>query len=118
MWPRQSVPALRNLLPNSGSFSATAQNRAAEAYGRLALDRNIPPLTAWRMDRGHRVRVLDGLDPQVHEDGLRLLLHDPAAAAELSASGLETIHARHTCAHRANALLTIRESIAGRALGR
>ncbi len=46
-------------------------------------------------------------------EALRLLLHDPAAAAELSASGLETIRARHTCAHRVDALLAIREFIDG-----
>lgn len=38
---------------------------------------------------------------------LRRLLADPAAAAELAESGLETIQARHTCGHRVDELLTI-----------
>jgi spore maturation protein CgeB len=40
-------------------------------------------------------------------DALRDLLADPDAAAELAASGLETIRARHTCAHRVEELLAI-----------
>jgi spore maturation protein CgeB len=38
---------------------------------------------------------------------LRQLLADPAAAVELTRSGLETIRARHTCAHRVDELLSI-----------
>jgi spore maturation protein CgeB len=38
---------------------------------------------------------------------LRRLLAEPAAAAELVRSGLETIRARHTCAHRVDELLSI-----------
>ena len=38
---------------------------------------------------------------------LRQLLSEPALAAELSASGLETIRARHTCGHRVDELLEI-----------
>ena len=38
---------------------------------------------------------------------LRLVLHDRDAAAALSAAGLETIAARHTCAHRVDELLGI-----------
>jgi spore maturation protein CgeB len=38
---------------------------------------------------------------------LRGLLADPDAAAELAADGLETIRARHTCAHRVDELLAI-----------
>ena len=36
---------------------------------------------------------------------LRDVLHDPALAASLAASGLQTIRARHTCAHRVDELL-------------
>ncbi|ALA19199.1 MULTISPECIES: glycosyltransferase [unclassified Chelatococcus] len=36
---------------------------------------------------------------------LRDVLHDPALAASLAASGLRTILARHTCAHRVDELL-------------
>jgi spore maturation protein CgeB len=38
---------------------------------------------------------------------LRDLRHDAGLRAELTASGLETIHARHTCAHRVDELLAI-----------
>jgi spore maturation protein CgeB len=38
---------------------------------------------------------------------LRAVLRDPAMRAELAASGLETIRARHTCRHRAEELLAI-----------
>ena len=38
---------------------------------------------------------------------LRALAHDPALRASLVAHGLETIRARHTCAHRAQELLSI-----------
>lgn len=38
---------------------------------------------------------------------LRDLLADPAAAAAMAASGLETIRNRHTCAHRVDELLAI-----------
>lgn len=46
----------------------------------------------------------NGLDMQRH---LHDVLHDPALAQSLSASGLETIRARHTCAHRVDELLAI-----------
>ena len=38
---------------------------------------------------------------------IRELLADPARRAEISASGLETIRARHTCRHRVDELLAI-----------
>jgi spore maturation protein CgeB len=38
---------------------------------------------------------------------LRDLHEDPALRAALAAAGLETIRARHTCAHRAAELLTV-----------
>ncbi|MFC7543498.1 glycosyltransferase [Siccirubricoccus deserti] len=38
---------------------------------------------------------------------LRALRHDPALRASLAAQGLATIAARHSCAHRAEALLGI-----------
>ena len=38
---------------------------------------------------------------------LRDLTHDSALRASLVAHGLETIRARHTCAHRAQELLSI-----------
>jgi spore maturation protein CgeB len=46
----------------------------------------------------------DGADMQAK---LHSVLNDAAFAAELAASGLETIRARHTCAHRVDELLNI-----------
>ena len=46
---------------------------------------------------------------------LRMLRNDPARRAALAASGLETIKARHTCAHRAGELLSILNILDGRA---
>ncbi|MGE5206249.1 MAG: glycosyltransferase [Chlamydiota bacterium] len=42
---------------------------------------------------------------------LRRLIADPAARQQLAANGLETIHARHTCVHRARQLLEICEEL-------
>jgi spore maturation protein CgeB len=42
---------------------------------------------------------------------LHNVLNDPALAVSLSASGLETIRARHTCAHRVDELLAIYDAI-------
>ena len=44
---------------------------------------------------------------------LRALKADPVLRAELARRGLETIRARHTCAHRAAELLAIVERLAG-----
>jgi spore maturation protein CgeB len=41
------------------------------------------------------------------ERHLHEILHDPELAASLRTHGLETIHARHTCRHRAEELLGI-----------
>jgi spore maturation protein CgeB len=40
------------------------------------------------------------------------LKHDEALAAEVARSGLETIRARHTCAHRVDELMDIRQQLA------
>ena len=42
---------------------------------------------------------------------LKLLLEDEEAAAQLAANGLERIRSRHSCAHRVDELLTIREEL-------
>ncbi len=42
---------------------------------------------------------------------LRLLLHDPEVACELANHGLQTVRARHTCAHRVDELLAIHEQL-------
>ncbi len=46
----------------------------------------------------------DGRQMRTH---LRAVLEEPDLAAELAAAGLETIRARHTCAHRVDELLAI-----------
>jgi spore maturation protein CgeB len=42
---------------------------------------------------------------------LRLLVNDPALAAETSGIGLQAIHARHTCSHRVQELIGIINSL-------
>ena len=56
-------------------------------------------------------------DGAAMERHLRLILGDPAAAEELIASGLETIRARHTCAHRADELLAVYDELRNRESG-
>jgi len=55
-------------------------------------------------------------DGDTMHDHLRALTHDPELRASLAASGLETIRARHSCAHRVDELLrivaTLREPVA------
>ncbi|HST73805.1 MAG TPA: glycosyltransferase [Acetobacteraceae bacterium] len=55
-------------------------------------------------------------DGDTMHDHLRELTHDPGLRASLAASGLETIRARHSCAHRVDELLrivaTLREPVA------
>lgn len=46
-------------------------------------------------------------DGEEMERHLRALLHDPDLARAVAAHGLETIRARHTCAHRVDELLEI-----------
>jgi spore maturation protein CgeB len=46
-------------------------------------------------------------DSETMTSALRRLLAEPEAAAELAAGGLETVRARHTCAHRVDQLLAI-----------
>ena len=76
-----------------------------------ALACGIPLISAPWDDSEHLFRP--GIDYVVAADGqavtsnLMLLRADPAMRAELVASGLETIRARHTCAHRADELLAI-----------
>jgi spore maturation protein CgeB len=50
----------------------------------------------------------DGAEMQRH---LKFLLSDRESARRLAAHGLETIRARHTCAHRVDELLAIQESL-------
>jgi spore maturation protein CgeB len=51
-------------------------------------------------------------DGKVVSHWLRALKHDSALREALAASGLETIRARHTCAHRVNELLAIAAELA------
>jgi len=50
-------------------------------------------------------------DGKAMQAEIERLLRDDAARAQLAASGLETIRARHTCAHRAAQLLDICEEL-------
>jgi spore maturation protein CgeB len=58
-----------------------------------------------------------GVDYLVAHDGgemrehMRAILNDPALAEELRRNGLETIAARHTCAHRVDELLEISDEL-------
>lgn len=80
----------------------------------------IPLISApWRDEEG-LFRV--GKDFLVAHNGeemqryLRDVLNDTALAESLATSGLETIRARHTCAHRVDELLEIYESISPAAM--
>jgi len=71
----------------------------------------IPLISApWRDTEG---LFREGQDFLMARDGAEMKRHlhnvlsDPALSASLSASGLETIRARHTCAHRVDELLAI-----------
>lgn len=76
-----------------------------------ALACGIPLVMAPWEDRERLFRP--GIDYLVAHDGsemrrhLRAVLHDRDLARSLASSGLETILARHTCAHRADRLLAI-----------
>jgi len=76
-----------------------------------ALACGIPLVSAPWSDSEHLFSP--GQDYLVARDGaemtrtLRTLRDDPARRAELVASGLETIRARHTCAHRVDELLAV-----------
>lgn len=76
-----------------------------------ALACGIPLVCAPWQDSEHLFRP--GTDYLVAEDGAQMrshlaaLVQDPALRRALSASGLETIRARHTCGHRADELLAI-----------
>lgn len=70
------------------------------------------PLVSAPWDDAERL-FRPGVDYLVARDGaemtrhLRAVLAEPALARALAASGLETIRARHTCAHRVDELLAI-----------
>jgi spore maturation protein CgeB len=76
-----------------------------------ALACGIPLISApWRDSEGlfrpgrDFLFAADGDEMAAH---MRDVLHDSSLAAELQASGLEIIRARHTCAHRVDELLDI-----------
>ncbi len=87
-----------------------------------ALACGIPLLSAPWDDAEQLFRP--GTDYLVAQDGaamerhLRAVTHDPALRAALAASGLETIRARHTCAHRVDELLAIAAQLAPGAVER
>jgi spore maturation protein CgeB len=76
-----------------------------------ALACGIPLVCApWRDEEGlfrpgsDYLVARDGAEMTAHLDALR---GDDALAGSLAASGLQTVHARHTCAHRVDELLAI-----------
>ncbi len=75
-----------------------------------ALACGIPLLSApWRdaenlFAPGSYLKVRDGEETRA---AMREVCHDPALAQDLAARGLETIQARHTCAHRVEELMAI-----------
>jgi spore maturation protein CgeB len=81
-----------------------------------ALACGIPLLSAPWTDSEHLFRP--GQDYLVARDGadmerlLRAVVQDADLRAALAASGLETIRARHTCAHRARELLAVAARVA------
>jgi spore maturation protein CgeB len=84
----------------------------------------IPLICSPWEDAEHLFRP--GTDFLIARDGaemrrlMREVLHDHALAASLRAAGLETIHERHTCAHRVDELLAIHAQLeaAGAPAGR
>ena len=80
-----------------------------------ALACGIPLISAPWSDSEHLFRP--GTDYLTADNGdevirrMRQILDSPALAAQLRAAGLETIAARHTCAHRVDELLTIYEDL-------
>lgn len=134
---RYPEPALRELqdaavayggwLPNFQVPSVFAQSRATIHVPRRPYTRELPgiptirpfealacgiPLISAPWDDTEKLfrtgqdflMARDGAEMQRH---LRDVLSDPELAASLSATGLETIRARHTCAHRVDELLSI-----------
>jgi spore maturation protein CgeB len=83
-----------------------------------ALAAGIPLISAPWHDAESLFRV--GTDFLMVEDGAAMqaamaaLRADPDRAGALAASGRETIEARHTCAHRADELMAIVATLAGR----
>ncbi|MEA2841857.1 MAG: hypothetical protein QOF41_3187 [Methylobacteriaceae bacterium] len=82
-----------------------------------ALACGIPLICSPWEDREHLFRpgrdYLVANDPAEMTKHLRALAHDPALRNELASSGLETIRARHTCAHRVKELLATVANLTG-----
>jgi spore maturation protein CgeB len=85
-----------------------------------ALACGIPLASCWWDDCEHLFRpgrdYLVARTPDDMQQALREIRSNEALANELVRSGLETIRARHTCAHRVDELAGIAASIAGRAM--
>lgn len=87
-----------------------------------ALACGIPLVSAWWDDcEGLFEPGADFLMVRSGEEmtrALRDVLNDPAVARALTARGLETVRARHTCAHRVDELIAIAEHLRGTPLER
>ena len=119
--------AYRGWLPNARAPEVFARRLATVHVPRRFYARDLPGIPTIRMfealacgiplvsapweDAEHLFR--SGRDHLLAHDGaeaerhLRALANDPGLRADLAASGLETILARHTCTHRVDELLAI-----------
>jgi spore maturation protein CgeB len=83
-----------------------------------ALACGIPLVSAWWDDAEGLFRAGEDYlvvrDPREMARALRAVTSDGALAEHLARAGLDTIRARHTCAHRVTELLAIAAAIAGR----
>jgi spore maturation protein CgeB len=133
-YPRHALDALRSAGIRYGGWIANAE--APEAFARHEMTIHVPRAPYRRELPGiPTIRVFEalacgiplisapwtdsenlfrpGTDYLVARDGAEMrdlmaaLLRDPAWRASLTASGLETIRARHTCRHRVDELLAI-----------
>jgi spore maturation protein CgeB len=84
-----------------------------------ALACGIPLVSAWWDDVEGLFRpgqdYLVARDAREMTRALQAVTSDAALAASLARAGLDTIHARHTCAHRVTELLDIAAAVGGRA---
>jgi spore maturation protein CgeB len=123
--------ALHGWLPNHRAPLALARHRVTVHVPRRPYARALPGIPTIRPFEAMACGIplvcapwedaeglfRPGRDYLVARDGeemrrhLRAVLSEPALAGSLAASGLETIRARHTCAHRVDELLGILREI-------
>lgn len=133
-YPQRGLDSLRRARIGFGGW--LPNHRVPEAFARFRVTVHVPRrLYVTRLPGIPTIRVFEALacgiplvcapwedreglfrpgrDYLVARDGwemrrhLRAVLAEPGLAAELAANGLATLRARHTCAHRVDALLAI-----------